>query len=581
MTSQNSGQESGPYRRLWRDWLSKYRGLIGVGVVAMLIGALTSAGYAKGIQLVMHGFENADPDVIWWGPLTILLLTSTKAICTYFFQTRTNTALVNAETDLQKSMHKKLVFADLARLQNESPTALATRFSADIMLARMAVTQIFAGLSSVLIIIATVAVMLTIDWLITVTLVFVFSLAVLPVNRIGARIHKVSRSTQDDLADMTGEVSEALSGIRMARTYQLEDYLIGTAKVIFDRLLTLKKNLIRLQAQLSPLMEALSGAAIAALLVIVAWRLSNGQATLADFMALMAGLGVISQPSRNLGKTFAMAKQGEAALDRVFEIIDLENTIVDAKNAKTMERATGAICFKNVIFSYPDGKTALHGINLEIPAGKTVAFVGRSGAGKSTIFNLLPRLYDVTSGAIQIDGTDIQNVTQVSLRQQIALVGQDSILMSGSVAQNIGFGRVDATRADIVAAAKAAAADGFISELPQGYDTEISAGGATFSGGEKQRLSIARAILRDAPILLLDEPTSALDAESEAAIRRALTKLSKGRTTLVIAHRLATIKDADLIVVLDKGQISEQGSHEELLTKDGIYAELYRLQFGI
>ncbi|MCF6305027.1 MAG: ABC transporter ATP-binding protein/permease [Rhodobacteraceae bacterium] len=570
----------GPYRRLWRDWLLKYRGLIAVGVFAMLIGAITSAGYAKGIQLVMHGFETADPSVIWWGPLVILLLTSTKAACTYIFQTRTYTALVNAETDLQKAMHEKLVHADLARLQNESSTALATRFTADIMLVRTAVIQIFGGLSSVLIIVASVAVMLTIDWLITLTLVLVFSLAVLPVNRIGVRIHKVSRSTQDDLASMTGDVSEALSGIRMARTYQLEDYLINTAKGVFDRLLALKQRLIRLEAQLSPMMEALSGAAIAALLVIVAWRLSNGDATLADFMGLMTGFGVISQPARNLGKTFAAAKQGEAALDRVFEIIDLENTIIDAAGASIMAKVKGRISFQNVAFAYPDGKAALNGINLEIPAGKTVAFVGRSGAGKSTIFNLLPRLYDVTDGAILIDGVDIRAVSQVSLRQQIAMVGQDSILLTGSVGQNIAFGRVGAAQADIVAAAKSASADGFIMALPDGYDSQITSGGATFSGGEKQRLSIARAMLRDAPILLLDEPTSALDAESEAAIRAALARLSKGRTTLIIAHRLATIMDADMIVVLDQGKIAETGTHSELLENDGIYAELYRLQFG-
>ncbi len=575
-----AANKTGPYRRLWRDWLLKYYGIIAVGVFAMLIGAATSAGYAKGIQLVMQGFENADPDVIWWGPLTILALTSTKALCTYFYQTRTNTALVNAETDLQKAMHEKLVYADLARLQNESSAALATRFTADIMLMRTSVIQIFAGLSSVLIIFATVVVMLTIDWLITLTLVLVFSLAVLPVNRLGARIHKVSRNTQDDLAAMTGDVSEALSGIRLARTYQLENYLISNAKGIFDRLLALKQRLIRLEARLSPMMEALSGAAIAALLVIVAWRLSNGDATLADFMALMTGLGVISQPARNLGKTFAMAKQGESALDRIFEIIDLENSIVDADNALKMTRVKGTITFQDVAFVYPDGKAALRGVNLEIPAGKTVAFVGRSGAGKSTIFDLLPRLYDITDGVISIDGVDIRSVSQVSLRQQFAMVGQDSILLTGSVAENIGFGRIGAARKDVVSAAKSAAADGFITAKAAGYDSKITSGGATFSGGEKQRLSIARAMLRDAPILLLDEPTSALDAESESTIREALTRLSKGRTTLIIAHRLATIMDADMIVVMDQGKIVETGTHSELLANSGIYAELYRLQFG-
>lgn len=570
----------GPYRRLWRDWLLHYRASLVIGFLAMIVAALASAAYAKGIQWVIDGFEASSDSVIWWGPLLVFILTFTKGMGTYFFQVKTQTAVVSAETDLQKAMHKKLVFADLAHLQEESPTAMATRFTADIVLIRTSLLQIFKGAMSALVIIATVAVMLTIDWLTCLSLVGLFSLAVFPVNRIGTKIHKVSRTTQDDLASMTGDVSEALSGIRMARTYQLESYLTNNATSIFDKLLTLKVRLVRLEARLAPIMEILTGAAIAALLAIVAWRLSNGTTTLANFMALMTGFGVISQPARSIGVTYAVLKQGEAALDRVFEVLDIDSTVTDADGATDMPRGKGAISFDNLSFAYPDGKQALHKINLDIPSGQTVAFVGRSGAGKSTIFNLLPRLYDATSGVIRIDGQDIQMVTQQSLRRQMALVGQDSILLSGTIAQNIGFGDQNASRSQIEAAAKAAAADDFIRAMPHGYDTLIKTSGSTLSGGEKQRLSIARAILRDAPILLLDEPTSALDAESEAAIRTALDKLSAGRTTLIIAHRLATIRDADMIVVLDQGRIAEKGTHDNLLAQGGIYADLFRLQFG-
>ena len=569
-----------PYRRLWLDWLNHYRGMLTLGFIGMIIGALASAGYAKGLQWIIDAFEASEPDVIWWGPLLMVALTSSKGFGTWLFQVNSNGALVRAETDLQKAMHKKLVFADLAQVQGESPTALSTRFTADILLVRQSVMQIFTGVSSVLILVFTVAVMLSIDWVITLTLVAVFSLAVLPVNRIGARLHLVSRDTQDDLALMTGDISEALGSIRMARSYQLESYLLRSAGRVFDRLLKLKLRLINLEARLSPIMESLSGAAIAVLLIVVTWRLSNGTTTLANFMALMAGFGVISQPARNLGKTFAMAKQGEAALDRIFEILDLESHIADPAEPVSMPIGKGAISFKSVGFTYPDGKQALHDVSLNVAAGQTVAFVGRSGAGKSTIFNLLPRLFDVSEGHIEIDGEDIRNVTQSDLRSRIALVSQESVLLSGTIGQNIGFGRSGATQAEIEAAAKAAAAHGFISALPQGYDSEVAATASTLSGGEKQRISIARAMLRDAPILLLDEPTSALDAESEALIRKGLDVLSKGRTTLVIAHRLATIRDADLIVVLDHGRIAETGCHDELLAKNGIYAELFRLQFA-
>jgi len=572
--------KQGPYKRLWHEWLKHYRSALVLGFIGMLLAALASAGYAKALQWVIDAFEASEPSVIWWGPVLMVVLTSSKGLGTWLFQVNSNEALVRTETDLQKAMHEKLVFADLAQIQGESPTALSTRFTADILLVRQSVMQIFGGVSAVLILVATVAVMLSIDWVITLTLVAVFSLAVYPVNRIGARLHGVSRDTQDDLALMTGEISEALGSIRMARAYQLEPYLLSSAGTVFDRLLGLKLRLIRLEARLSPIMESLSGAAIAVLLIVVAWRLSNGTTTLANFMALMAGFGVISQPARKLGKTFAMAKQGEAALDRIFEILDLQSTIKDPLKPVALASGEGTLSFQDVSFKYPDGTPALQDISLDIPAGMMVAFVGRSGAGKSTIFNLLPRLFDATEGRILLDGVNIRDLTQADLRSQIALVSQDSVLLSGSIGQNIGFGRETASSDEIVTAAKAAAAHGFISALPQGYDAQVAAAASTLSGGEKQRISIARAMLRDAPILLLDEPTSALDAESEAVIKKALSELSKGRTTLVIAHRLATIREADIIVVLDKGQVAETGSHDELLAKGGIYAELFRLQFS-
>ena len=572
--------KQGPYKRLWHEWLKHYRSALVLGFIGMLLAALASAGYAKALQWVIDAFEASEPSVIWWGPVLMVVLTSSKGLGTWLFQVNSNEALVRTETDLQKAMHEKLVFADLAQIQGESPTALSTRFTADILLVRQSVMQIFGGVSAVLILVATVAVMLSIDWVITLTLVAVFSLAVYPVNRIGARLHGVSRDTQDDLALMTGEISEALGSIRMARAYQLEPYLLSSAGTVFDRLLGLKLRLIRLEARLSPIMESLSGAAIAVLLIVVAWRLSNGTTTLANFMALMAGFGVISQPARKLGKTFAMAKQGEAALDRIFEILDLQSTIKDPLKPVALASGEGTLSFQDVSFKYPDGTPALQDISLDIPAGMMVAFVGRSGAGKSTIFNLLPRLFDATEGRILLDGVNIRDLTQADLRSQIALVSQDSVLLSGSIGQNIGFGRETASSDEIVTAAKAAAAHGFISALPQGYDAQVAAAASTLSGGEKQRISIARAMLRDAPILLLDEPTSALDAESEAVIKKALSELSKGRTTLVIAHRLATIREADIIVVLDKGQVAETGPHEELLAKGGIYAELFRLQFS-
>ena len=569
-----------PYSRLWRGWLRRYRSGVALAVLGILIGALASAGYAKMIQVIIAAFETKLPSVIWWGPLLVLGMTMAKAGGTWLFQYASGRALARAEADLQGDMYATLVSADLDRLQSEAPAGLATRFTADIQLVRLSVAQIFQGVSSVLILVLAVIVMLTIDWITTATLVALFALAVWPVNRIGARVHLLSRETQGQVAKLTGDVAEALDGIRMARTYQLEGHLQRGARNVFERLRNLKLKLIASESRISPMMEMFSGFAIAGLLVIVGWRLNAGATSLANFMALMTGFGVISQPARHLGQTFALARQGEAALERIYTLLDLERRITDRPDAQAIGRAKGGLVFSNVGFSYPNGQAALDGVSLNIEPGQKVAFVGRSGAGKTTIFNLLPRLFDVSTGAIELDGVDLRAMTLASLRQNIAMVSQDSVLLSGTVAENIGFGKQGASVEDIKAAAQAAAADGFISRLPLGYDTLVGPGAGAFSGGERQRLSIARAILRDAPILLLDEPTSALDAESEAAIKAALEGLSKGRTTLVIAHRLSTILDADRIVVMDNGTVVETGSHKDLLQQTGLYAELYRLQFA-
>lgn len=568
------------YRRIWRDWLVPHRALIFASFGFMVVNALASAGYSKMIQLIISAYETAIPTVIWWGPLGIVVISALKGFSTYFRSLTSNVALGRFEVSLQKAMYNKLLYADLSRLQTDSPASLAVRLSSDVGMISGAFQQLMGGISSVLIIVATLGVMLSIDWQITLVLVVIFGMAVVPVNVIGGKIRKTTKRSQEQLSEMNNEIVEGLTGIRMARTYQLEGHLGKTANTIFDQLYVLRIRIQKWQARLSPVMEILSGLAIAALLAIVSWRIGRGTITVADFMGLLTGIGIASQPARRLGSTYAGAMQGLVAIDRVFSVLDAENTIIDKPDAKKLERSTGHLEFDHVGFAYSNEFEALKDVNIDIPAGAKVALVGRSGAGKSTIFNLIPRLFDATSGRVTLDGTDIRDIEVESLRRQIAVVSQESILLAGTIGENIGFGRIGAGADDIKAAAKAAAADEFISKLADGYDTELSPAGGHFSGGEKQRISIARAILRDAPILLLDEPTSALDAESEAAIRKALDELSAGRTTIIIAHRLATILDADMIVVMDEGRVVETGTHAELLKTGGLYSELYHLQFA-
>jgi subfamily B ATP-binding cassette protein MsbA len=546
----------------------------------MIITAIASAAYAKIIQLIITAYETADTSVIYWGPIGILLIAVTKGFSVYFQLVASNTALFRFEAKLKKAMYSSLIHADLFRLQGEAPAALAARFSSDSDLLRTSVQSLLAAVSGVMVIIAAIAVMLSINWQITLILLVVFSLAILPVNSIGTKIRKISKGTQAQLSGMNSEIVEGLSSIRMARTYQLEEHLNEMASETFSTVKTLRIKDMKWKGRIPTLVESLSGLAVAALLFAVSLGIARGTITVADFIGLLTGVGVLSQPARLLGSTFASAAQGRVALDRIFPILDAKNEIVDKDNARTIERAKGMVQFEGVEFVYPNGFAALKNLTLDVPAGSKVALVGRSGAGKSTVFNLIPRLFDPTGGRVLIDGIDVKDITIESLRRQIAVVSQDAVLLTGTVGENIGFGRMNAGIDDIESAAKSAAADGFIGRLPKGYDTPISATGSHFSGGEKQRLSIARAILRDAPILLLDEPTSALDAESEAAIKTALDKLAKGRTTFIIAHRLSTILDADMIVVMDHGSVVETGTHKELLANEGLYAELYRLQFA-
>jgi subfamily B ATP-binding cassette protein MsbA len=380
-----------------------------------------------------------------------------------------------------------------------------------------------------------------------------------------------------ETGDLAIALSEAMDGRRIVKAYGLEDHSIGRVDWRLRlRLRTLLKA-VRLRAAAAPVSDIFLGATVALVLFVAGWQNLHGGITLNTFTAFTVALLLALQPVRNLSQLWPTASAGIAAANRIFDAIDAQPHIVNRPGAKPLVPAGGAVSFRDVSFGYrADGGETLSQVTLEVPAGKKIALVGPSGAGKSTIFNLLLRFYDVQGGAIAIDGQDIHAATLQSLRAAIAVVTQEAVLFDESIASNIALGKPGASLGEIKAAARNAAAHDFIAAMPEGYDTIVGEGGLKLSGGQRQRIAIARAMLRNAPILLLDEATSALDSESERQVQEALSRLMAGRTTIVIAHRLSTVVDADRIYVLDKGRVAQSGSHAELMAANGLYASLYR-----
>lgn len=588
MTSAASSDSSQPahassgklLRRLLGEQVKPHLGSLALALVAMIVVAAMTAATAWLLKpAIDQVFTQRDPYWTMMIPIAVVIVVVIKGVATYFEGTLMTSFGEKVIADTQIRLYSHLIHADLAWLHDMHSGKLISSFLFDATLLREAVTKALTGMvKDSLSLIFLTGVMFSMNWQFALIVCVIFPFVGLSTRRLGRKTRKSSAKGQQETGKLTTILSETFEGARMVKAYGMEQREIDRARRSVDTRLGHMMKVVRARAAASPTTEALGGIAVAVVIYIGG---SSETLTLGTLTAFIYAALTAYQPLKSLATMQTAMQEGLAAADRIFTILDIKPTIAERPEAKPLQVGGGEIRLEDVSFRYAADKTALYGVSLVVPPGRKAALVGASGAGKSTLLNLVPRFYDASEGSVRIDGQDVRDVTLASLRRSVALVSQELTLFDDTIRANIAYGRPEASQTEIENAARHAAAHDFITALPQGYDTQVGENGVKLSGGQRQRVAIARAMLRDAPILLLDEATSALDTESERLIQVALGELMRGRTTLVIAHRLSTVIDADVIFVLDHGRLVEQGTHAELLARNGAYARLYATQFAV
>ncbi len=570
-------------KRITKEYVATHRKTFLISVLLMLVIAAMTSVHAYLVKPALDSvFVDKKSNALLYIPIIVLAVTVIKGFATYFQLLTMNILTLRITSDMRVRMYAHFIKSDIAKLHNSSSGNMIASIMNEIgMIVGMINTAINGFVKQLFTLVALVAVMFYQSLELSLVAFVGFPLAAYPIYKLGRKLRNLSYKNQEMAGKFATQMTDTLQYSKLVKAYNCEEFEIKRMSVIVESIFKMGKKISRISLISSPFVESLGGIGVAAVIWYGGYQVLNGQTTPGAFFSFFTAMLMAYRPLKSVSGMNSGIQMGLAAATRFYRAIDEKAKIVDKPNALNLKNVQGEIKFENVDFSYIDDRNALEKINIEIKAGTTVALVGHSGGGKSTIMSMILRFYDPNSGSIKIDGHDIRDVTISSLRQSMSVVNQEVMLFDDTVLENIRYGKENATEEEIIAAAKMAEADEFISQLKEGYQAKIGQNGIRLSGGQRQRIAIARAILYNAPILLLDEATSALDPISERLIKDALDKLMSGRTTLVIAHRLSTVIHADKIFVVSHGKIIESGTHKELLEKGGSYANLYSKQFEI